>query len=38
LEPEAALDFVSTFVDMSNASGVMGSKISIFETQAGPFT
>jgi hypothetical protein len=37
LEPEAALYFVSTFVDISNASGVMGSKISIFDPQAGSF-
>ena len=36
LEPEATLDFASTLVDISNTPGVMGNKISIFETQVGP--
>jgi hypothetical protein len=34
LNPEVALDFVSSFVRMSGASGVIGTEITIFEPLA----
>jgi hypothetical protein len=37
LEPEKALDFVSTFVDYARAAGVVGTEITIFEPLATKF-
>jgi hypothetical protein len=37
VEPEQALDFVSGFVDVANASGVIGTEITVFESLASRF-
>jgi hypothetical protein len=37
LEPEVALDFVSAFVENSDAAGVIGTEITIFESLASAF-
>ncbi len=37
LEPESALDFVSGFVEVANAVGVIGTEITVFEPLACPF-
>ncbi len=37
LEPEVALEFVSAFVNTANASGVMGTEITVFEPLAKDF-
>ena len=37
LEPEQALEFVSAFVELAGASGVIGTEITVFEPLAGAF-
>jgi CHAT domain len=37
LEPEQAIEFVSSFIALANASGVIGTEITVFEPLAKPF-